>query len=94
MEDITNLLIALSKIQVTTKTLIFAVIVIIGVIAIKLLDDHKLQKYYNDMKNEKNREIERLADDNRRYREIYLKNFGITQQQIDDMSAVRLKKEV
>ena len=94
MEEITKLIVALGQIQITTKTIIFAIMVGIGIIIVKFIDDNKFNKYYNDMKNEKNKEIERLADDNRRYRDIYLKSLGIDQKQIDDMSAVSLKKEV
>lgn len=94
MEEITKLLTAFGNIQITTKTLWLAIIIVIGVLLYKIFDDHKFKKYYDDMKNEKNKEIERLADDNRRYREVYLKNIGVSQEQIDDMSAVKLKKEV
>jgi len=94
MDEITKLLIAFGNIQITTKTLWLAIIIVIGVLLYKIFDDHKFKKYYDDMKNEKNKEIERLADDNRRYREVYLKNIGVSQEQIDDMSAVKLKKEV
>ena len=91
MEEITKLLIAFGNIQITTKTLIFAVIVVIGILLYKFFDDLKFKKYYNDMKNEKNKEIERLADDNRRYRDIYLKSLGINQEQVDVMSAANMK---
>lgn len=94
MEEITKLLTAFGNIQITTKTLWLAIIIVIGVLLYKIFDDHKFKKYYDDMKNEKNKEIERLADDNRRYREVYLKNIGVSQEQIDEMSAVKLKKEV
>jgi len=39
------------------------------------------------MVKEKNQEIERLADDNRKYREIYLLNVGLTKEKYDNMSA-------
>lgn len=42
------------------------------------------------MKNEKNKEIERLADDNRRYRDVYLKLRGINQEEIDAASAANI----
>lgn len=43
------------------------------------------------MKSEKNKEIERLADDNRRYRDIYLKSLGFNQEQVDVISAANMK---
>ena len=91
MEDLTNLLIAFGNINVTNKTLGFAFLIIIAFITCKILDDRKFKKYYDDMKKEKNKEIERLADDNRRYRDIYLKSLGISQEQIDKMSAANMK---
>ena len=93
MEQATKFVTALGNIQITTETIILAVVIMIGVVIIKFVDDYKFNKHYNDMKNEKNKEIERLADDNRRYRDVYLQNLGINQQQIDNMSAVTVKKE-
>ena len=43
------------------------------------------------MKNEKNKEIERLADDNRRYRDVYLRALGINQEDIDIASAANVR---
>lgn len=91
MEEVTKLIIALSNINITTKTLILAFIIIVGFLLYKVFDDFKFKKYYDDMKNEKNKEIERLADDNRRYRDIYLKSLGIKQEQVDVMSAANMK---
>lgn len=87
MEDLANLLSIFGKIPITNKTLIFSFLLIVGILGYKFLDDRKFRKYYDDMKSEKNKEIERLADDNRRYRDIYLKSIGIDQNQINVMSA-------
>ena len=92
MEEITKLLIAFGNIQITTKTLWLAIIIVIGILLYKIFDDHKFKKYYNDMKNEKNKEIERLADDNRRYRDIYLRGLGVKQDEVDVMSAANMKE--
>ena len=91
MNELTNLLIAFGKIPVNNKTLIFALILLAGFLCYKFFDDRKHFKYYNDMKNEKNKEIERLADDNRRYRDIYLNQQGFAKEQIDSMSAANMK---
>ena len=91
LDGINNILNTFSNMQINNKTLIFSVIIVIGVLAYKFLDDRKHLKYYNDMKSEKNKEIERLADDNRRYRDIYLAQRGFSQEQIDEMSAANMK---
>ena len=91
MNELTNLLLILEKIPITNKTLGLAVALVIGLIIYKVIDDKKQLKYYNDMKAEKNKEIERLADDNRRYRDIYLKGLGISQEQVNEMSAANMK---
>lgn len=91
MNELTNLLLILEKIPITNKTLGLAVALVVGLIIYKVIDDKKQLKYYNDMKAEKNKEIERLADDNRRYRDIYLKGLGISQEQVNEMSAANMK---
>ena len=90
LNDLTNLLVAFSNINVTNQAILLALIIVIAVIVYKIIDDRKFKKYYDDMKNEKNKEIERLADDNRRYRDIYLNNIGIAQEQINQMSAANM----
>ena len=40
------------------------------------------------MLKEKNREIERLADENRRYREIYLPKVGLPVEDMQKVSAI------
>lgn len=91
IKELTDLLIAFEKFPVTNKTLIFAVILLVGFLCYKILDDKKHFKYYNEMKKEKNKEIERLADDNRRYRDIYLSQQGFSKEEIDSMSAANMK---
>ena len=91
MNELTNLLLILEKIPITNKTLGLAVALVIGLIIYKVIDDKKQLRYYNDMKAEKNKEIECLADDNRRYRDIYLKGLGISQEQVNEMSAANMK---
>ncbi len=91
MEELTELLLAFRDIPVTNETLLFAFIVVVGILGCKFFDDRKQRKYYDDMKAEKNKEIERLADDNRRYRDVYLKSIGMTQEQVDVASAAQVK---
>ena len=91
MENLTDLLSTFGSIPMTNKTILFAIVMVIGVHGYKFLDDHKFRKYYDDMKSEKNKEIERLADDNRRYRDIYLKSLGFNQEQVDVISAANMK---
>ena len=94
MLDITKFLDVFSNIPINKYTVLLAGIVSLCLIIFKVMEDNKFNKYYDDMKNEKNKEIERLADDNRRYRDIYLKSLGVNQEQIDNMSAANIKKEV
>lgn len=91
MNELTNLLTVFGNIPIDNKKLLLAFIIVIGILVYKFLDDRKHIKYYEDMKSEKNKEIERLADDNRRYRDIYLKSFGLTQEQINQISAANMK---
>lgn len=93
LNDLTNLVIAFSNINVTNQTILLALIIVLAVVIYKIIDDRKFKKYYDDMKSEKNKEIERLADDNRRYRDIYLRSIGFAQEQIDQMSAAKLNGE-
>jgi hypothetical protein len=93
IKELTDLLIAFSSIQINNKTVMLASIIAIGVFIRKFFSDRKFDKYYNDMKQEKNKEIERLADDNRRYRDIYLSSLGIKQAEINQISAANVKGE-
>ena len=59
----------------------------------KYLKERKDNFYYNSMIKEKNQNIELLADDNRRYREIYLKNIaGLPEDVYKNISAETIKK--
>lgn len=91
IEEVIKSVLALSNITVSKETVCLVGILILGLIISKISDDKRFKKYYDDMKNEKNKEIERLADDNRRYREIYLSSLGMSKQQVDDMSAAKMK---
>lgn len=89
--ELNELLTLLSRINIDVYTIIFAFVVVVGVIICKVIDDRKHRDYYDSMLEEKNREIERLADDNRRYRDIYLNKVGFNKEQIDSMSAANFK---
>lgn len=93
IENLTNLIIAFGNININNKMIIFAAIVVIGALLYKFMDDWKFSKYYNDMKKQKDKEIERLADDNRRFLEIYLSRLGVDQKQIEKMTATNMKGE-
>ena len=73
--------------------IVFAALFVVGTLLYKFMDDWKFSKYYNDMKKQKDKEIERLADDNRRFLEIYLNRFGVDQKQIEKMSVTNAKGE-
>lgn len=90
MEEFTKFLCSISDLNISTQTVVLSAIFAIAAIIIKIVDNYKFDKYYNDMKNEKNKEIERLADDNRRYRDVYLKLRGINQEEIDAASAANI----
>lgn len=71
------------------KVIIFISIVIAGYLLIKNYYDNKQKRYYFDkMLKEKNREIENLADENRRYREIYLPKVGVPVEDMQKASAI------
>ena len=91
LEEIIKSTLALSNITISKETLYLVIVLVVAIVVVKVIDDIKFHKYYNDMKEEKNKEIERLADDNRRYREIYLSSLGMSKQQVDDMSAAKMK---
>lgn len=91
LEEIIKSTLALSNITISKETLYLVIVLVVAIVVVKVIDDIKFHKYYNDMKEEKNKEIEHLADDNRRYREIYLSSLGMSKQQVDDMSAAKMK---
>ena len=93
IENLTNLIIAFSNVNINNKMIVFAALFIVGTLLYKFMDDWKFSKYYNDMKKQKDKEIERLADDNRRFLEIYLNRFGVDQKQIEKMSVTNAKGE-
>lgn len=73
--------------------IILILVIMLIVIAISIKDSISRRFYYNDMKKAKNEEIERLADDNRRYREIYLKNQGLKDKEIRKLMASDIEKK-
>lgn len=93
IKELTELLDLISKIHPDVYTIICLTVLFIGVIILKIIDDKKHRSYYDSMLEEKNREIERLADDNRRYRDKYLSNIGFNKEQIDNMTAANYKGE-
>ena len=70
-----------------------AVILCLFILVRTAIENKSKRHYYDSMLREKNLEIERLADDNRRYRDIYLKNAGLKQEDIDKISAVKEVKK-
>lgn len=93
IENLTNLIIAFSNVNINNKMIVFAALFVVGTLLYKFMDDWKFSKYYNDMKKQKDKEIERLADDNRRFLEIYLNRFGVDQKKKKKMSVTNAKGE-
>lgn len=87
INSLTNLLNALAQLNINQYTIAFAIIVVLGILIVKYFDDRKFNNYYQSMLKEKNQEIKRLADDNRRYREVYLTKLGVSQEDIKNLSA-------
>lgn len=89
--DIINALTALFQ-AVDNKTAIIIIFIVVIYLWLKsYLDSNKQRYYYNQMVQEKNKEIERLADDNRRYREIYLPQVGLSEKELSKISAGNVK---
>lgn len=91
MKELAEILCALSGLDISLKTIFLFCIIAVIPIVINVIKNNRFDKYYNDMKNEKNKEIERLADDNRRYRDVYLRTLGINQEDIDIASAANVR---
>ena len=75
------------------KVIIFLAVILALYLLIKAVIDNKDKKHYFDvMVREKNREIERLADENRRYREVYLPKVGLPIEDMQKASAISATK--
>lgn len=75
------------------KVIIIIAIVIAVYLLIKTKIDNKNKRHYFDaMIKEKNKEIERLADENRRYREVYLPKVGLPVEDMKKASAISATK--
>ncbi len=75
------------------KVIICLVVILALYLLIKAVIDNKNKKHYFDvMVREKNREIERLADENRRYREVYLPKVGLPIEDMQKASAISATK--
>lgn len=75
------------------KVIIFLAVILTLYLLIKAVIDNKNKKHYFDvMVREKNREIERLADENRRYREVYLPKVGLPIEDMQKASAISATK--
>ncbi len=75
------------------KVIICLVVILALYLLIKAVIDNKNKKHYFDvMLREKNREIERLADENRRYREVYLPKVGLPIEDMQKASAISATK--
>lgn len=93
VDSLTNFINALQQFdQETVKFFFIILLVLIGIVLVSQIIQKKLtikdqRFHYSSMVQEKNKEIERLADDNRRYREIYLPRIGISQETYKNISA-------
>ena len=75
------------------KVIIFIAVLIVIYLLIRAHQDNKQKRHYFDaMLREKNREIERLADENRRYREVYLPKVGLPMEDMQKVSAISATK--
>ena len=75
------------------KVIICLVVILALYLLIKAVIDNKNKKHFFDvMLREKNREIERLADENRRYREVYLPKVGLPIEDMQKASAISATK--
>lgn len=75
--------------KLNDKVILSLAFIIVVFLLFKTLLDNKHKRYYFDaMLKEKNREIERLADENRRYREIYLPKVGLPIEDMQKVSAI------
>lgn len=63
------------------------VITFVYIIGSTIYSDFIKRTYYNDMKKQKDEEIKRLAADNRRYRDVYLANLGLTKAEVAELTA-------
>ena len=57
LEEIIKSTLALSNITISKETLYLVIVLVVAIVVVKVIDDIKFHKYYNDMKNEKNKEI-------------------------------------
>ena len=80
VEKVTDLVNAVSELAKVVGGGWLAVMVV-GVVSVlagwSLLRNRAKEKSINKIVEEKEKEIERLADDNRRYREVYLSKMGV-----------------
>ena len=90
VEILSQLVLSLGIVRIT-----ILVILIYGIFLVnKILKDKNDRSYYDSMLKEKNKNIEQLADDNRRYRDIYLKQIkGVDPELYKQMSAETVTME-
>lgn len=95
IHDIINLVKVLSDLvkSLGIVNIIWLVILIYAIYMInKIIQDKKDRYYYENMLKEKNANIEQLADDNRKYRDIYLKELkNIRPDLYEEMSAEKIE---
>lgn len=94
MDQVTNFIETLTELVKVLGTTESIVIICICFVVYVYLDHkkHKADKYFfEEFKKLHEKDISRLADDNRRYREIYLKNIGISPEQLTQISAINAK---
>ena len=89
IEAFSHLLNSMDEKLVVILSIIFCVFLLIKNAA----DNKNKRHYYDSMLKEKNSEIERLADENRRYRDIYLLKAGLSPEEMNKISAVNEVKK-
>lgn len=95
MQIDTELVLAVSQLisNLNDKVIICVAVIIAIYLLIKLFLDNKNKRHYFDvMLKEKNIQIERLADENRRYREVYLPKMGLPIEDMQKASAISATK--
>lgn len=85
--DVVNAVANLISVLGLQKSLLIVVVCFIFVMIMNHIKSKRERFYYESMEKSKTMEIQRLADDNRRYREVYLAKLGYNQDEIDKISA-------
>ncbi len=92
MADIINAVINLYEVLGLRDTIVLVILLYILTFISSIWKDHQVSKRYSDLKKHMELEIERLADDNRRYRDIYLARMGLSKEEITSLTAANITK--